>query len=176
MFTRSWSAGWIEWLTLEALDQILNWRSGTGRRLRAWSRRANSCWRRWVTDTEDAPSACRRVRRQISGVEIISGPVESASGFLDQQIEVVGRAVIITRTHPLRKVIERDVGRIVLVGISLPVMTMDREHLGVAGAKRMRHAEAYLIAGVRLEDRRLWFTYRHGRIRSGRRESVGRHT
>src|ERR1041385_72270 len=141
---RSWSAGWIEWRTAEALDQILNWRPCRWRRLRAGSRRAHSSRRRRITDAEDSPRSRRRVRRQIGRVEIIAGPAEGASGFLDQEIEVIARAMIITRTHPLRKVVESDRGRIILVGIALPVMTMDRKHLGVAGTQRVRHAEPHL--------------------------------
>src|ERR1051326_3343521 len=158
-----WSAGWIEWRTAEALDQILNWRSCTGRRLRACTRRANSSgWRR-IADTEDPPRSRRRISRQISRVQIIAGPAERATSFRDHQIEVIARTVIITRTHPLRKVIWRDDGRILLIRIPLPAMTVDREHLRIACAERMRHAEAHLIAGVRFEDRRLRFADLRGR-------------
>ena len=60
--------------------------------------------------------------------------------------------MIITRTNPLRKVIRRDDGGIVLVGVLLPGMTVNRKHLRVASAERVRHAEAHLIAWLGLED------------------------
>ena len=66
--------------------------------------------------------------------------------------------MIITRTNPLRKVIRRDDGGIVLVGVLLPGMTVNRKHLRVAGAERVRHAETHLIAWSGLEDWCLRFT------------------
>src|ERR1051326_103136 len=175
MFRLLWSAGWIEWRTAEALDQILNWRSCTRRGLCTGSGCANSDGSRRIADTEDSPRSRRRVRRQISRVEIIAGAVECASGFRDHEIEVIARAVIITRTHPLRKIIRRDDSRILLVGISLPAMTVDREHLRVAGAEWVRHSEAHLIAWVRSEDRRLRFSDLRWRIHGRIRQRVGRH-
>src|SRR5215213_10171785 len=136
---RSWSARWIEWRTAEALDQILDWRSCGRRCFRTWPSRANSGRVRRIADAENSPRSRRCVRRQVSRVEIITGPVECASGFLDHQIEVIGRAVIIARTNPLRKVVERrNDGRVVLVGIFLPVMTVNSKHLRVARAERVR--------------------------------------
>ena len=176
--TRLRFAGWIEWRTTEALDQILNWRSCRRRCFCSRPRRTDSSRSRCCIsggNPENSPRSRRRVRWQIGRVKIITGTFGCASGARDHQIKVIGRAMIITRANPLRKVVGPDDGSIVLVGIFLPGMTMDRKHFRVAGAEWVRHAEPHLIARVRLEDWCLRFTDLHRRI--GRvSQRVRRHT